>query len=238
MNTINNIHKNILQKIHSGAIHQKPKWHFVLATLAVVFGLTSLSLIFLYLVSFVALFLREHLIFEALSFGPGTVFVIMHRLPYILIALVIVVFLLLHLLARHFAFAYMKPVMATLGGGLLVTLVLFGGILLEDKDSRIARFGEDRHVPGFGAFHNQFRDVVPSRVVRGIVIRADEGGYGLQTRGQEDIYVHVTAETRKDQVSYASGDKVFVLVERRPDGFYALGMRKDEATTSIEFQEH
>lgn len=234
MNTINNIQNIILQKIHSGAIHQKPKWHFVLATLTAVCGLAALSLILLYLVSFIALFLREHLLFEALSFGPGTVFVIMHRLPYILIILVIVVFLLLHLLARHFAFAYMKPVMVTLGGGLLVTLVLFGAILIADKNSRIARFGEDRHVPGFGIFHDQFRDAIPPQVLHGTIVQADEGGYSLQAEREEELYIHVTAETQKDQSVYSIGDRIFILLERHSNGFYALGIRKDDRASSTE----
>jgi hypothetical protein len=232
MNTINNIHNRILQKIESGAIHQKPKWHFVLATLAIVFGFIALSLILLYLVSFVALFLREHLIFEALSFGPGTVFAIMHTLPYLLILLVITVFLLIHLLVRHFAFAYMKPVMVTLGGGLAVTLILFTLVLVGDKDSRIARFGEDRHVPGFDVFHAHFRDAMPPRAIHGVVTKVSEEGLSVQGGNEEEMYVHVTDTTRKDQNFYSVGDSVAIFAERRTDGLYAMGIRKDIGTST------
>lgn len=225
MNTINKIHNTILKKIESGAIRQKPKWHFVLVTLSFVFALVTLSLIFLYLVSFVGLVLREHLIFDALSFGPRTVFTIMHTLPFLLIVLVATVFLLLHVLVRHFAFAYMKPVMVTLLLGLLLTLVLFASVLLGDKNSRIAKIGEGRHVPGIEALHVRFRDQIPPLVLHGSIVNKQDGVYVIRDVHDKELQVMLTENTRTDKEMYEVGDRVMLIAERTPEILRAVAIR-------------
>ncbi len=233
MNTINNIHNTILKKIESGAIRQKPKWHFVLMTLSVVFALSALLLIFLYLVSFVGLVLREHLIFDTLSFGPRTVFTIMHTLPFLLIVLVITVFLLLHVLVRYFAFAYMKPVMLTLGLGLLLTLLLFASVLLGDKDSRIARLGEGRHVPGIEMLHVRFRDRMPPVALHGIVVSNKDGVLVIRDANGKELEVLFTENTRTDKEAYEIGEQVMLIVDRTPEGFRVIAVRIYDETKEL-----
>ncbi len=229
MTTIPNIHNHILKKIQSGAIRQRPKWHFLIATLALVFGLISLFLVFLYLMSFIALILREHFIFEAVSFGPATVFSLMHTLPFLLVLLVVTVFLLLHLLVRHFAFAYMKPVMLTLGGGLAITFIVFASVLLIDKDSRIARLGEGQHVPGVDALHKRWRGQKPARIIHAQIKEVRADGYVVVDDMNKELYVYVTDMTQLDRLSYVVGDSIVILTEWREGLLYALGIRMDNA---------
>jgi hypothetical protein len=226
METITSIHSRILDKIQSGAIRQKPRWHFVLLALLFVFGVIALSLILLYLVGFVGLVFREHLVFEALDFGPRTFFAMMHTLPLLLIVIVITVFLLLHVLVRHFAFAYMKPVAVTLGGGLALTLLLFAGILDADKDMRIAHLGEGHHIFGIDLLHENFREKMPPHLIHASVVRKEDDGYRIiNLMTGHELFVHVSATTTVDREMYTASDTVDLLVEGHGDDIYAIGIR-------------
>lgn len=230
MNTIRNVHNSILEKIKNGAIKQKPRWRFALMTLVIVLVFVALSFMLLYFVSFMSLVLRENLFFEALSFGPRTIFAILHTLPFLLILLVVSIFLVLHVLARHFAFAYMKPVMTTLGGGLAITLAIFAMVLVMDKNFRIARLGEGRHVPPIDMLHAHFRKGKALQLVRGTIARIDREGCDILGEEGSVTYVHVTDKTRINQASYATGTQVVVLAERVEDSLYAAGIRKIDRT--------
>lgn len=212
--------------IEKGVITQKPKWHFMLLTLLCVFGASALFLILLYLVSFMSLVLREHLIIEALSFGPRTVVDILHMFPFLLIVLVATVLLILHVLVRHFAFAYTKPVLVTFGGGLLLTLVLFGMVLIFDANSRIARFGEGRHIPGVDVLHSHFREREPARALRGTLLRYEDGKYAVTTRDGKEVSFTVDEKTRQDG-EYVVGDQVMILLISTPTGLRAIALTKD-----------
>ncbi len=227
MNTINSIHKNILEKIESGAIRQKPRWHFVIMTLSIVFGFVALSLIFFYLISFVALLLREDLIFEALSFGPRTVFAMMHTLPFLLIVILITVLLLLHVLVRYFAFAYMRPVALTLGVGFALTILIFAGVLTLDKGSRIARFGEDGHVPGLNVIHSQFRDRRPPMALRGVIGKVEDNVLTIRENSGREVVIVLSERTRVDKELYSQGDRVMVLLERSEEMLRAIAIRTE-----------
>ena len=225
MNAINNIHNLILKKIESGAIRQKPKWHFVLMTLGIVFGVIALFLVLLYLVSFVALFLREHLLFEALSFGPRTVFEIVYTLPFLLIILVTTVFLILHVLVRHFAFAYMKPVAATLGLGLLFTLFLFALVLIADKESKIARFGQTQRFPGIEAMHMQLKKRAPPLVLAGTLLEVEGNVYKLTLTNGDEVTLMISDRTRKDRPVYEVGDPLVFFLQKQESGLFVIAIR-------------
>ena len=230
MNTINNIHNLILKKIESGAIRQKPKWHFVLMTLGIVFGVIALFLVLLYLVSFVAFFLREHLLFEALSFGPRTVFEIIYTLPFLLIILVTTVFLILHVLVRHFAFAYMKPVAATLGLGLLFTLFLFALVLLADKESKIARFGQTQKVPGIQAIHTQLKKRAPPLTLAGTLLEVKGNVYKLKLKNGDEVTLTVSDRTRKDRSVYEVGDTLVLFLQKQGSELFVVAIRLHDET--------
>lgn len=225
MTTINSIHSKIVNMIESGTIKQKPKWHFVLLTLMAVFSLTALFSILLYFVSFMSLVLREHLIFEALSFGPQTVFDILHTVPPLLVVLIITVFLLLHVLVRHFAFAYTRPVLATLGAGVVVTMLSFWLVFTIDTESRIARFGEGRHIAGIDMIHKEFRDRHPPLSVRGTIQNIQGAIYTIQDSHRKVITFTVNERTRADASSYVTGDMIMVLLASHEDSFDALAIR-------------
>lgn len=226
MNTIRNIHNSILNKIESGAIRQKPKWRFVFQMLLFVFGFIALTLIFFYLISFFALVFRERHIFEALSFGPQTVFVMMHKLPLLLVLLVTTIFLILQVLVRHFAFAYMKPVAMTFGAGLALTFVIFIAVLNMDKDSRIARFGQGRHLMPIDMLHARFRNNMQAEVVHGRVESVHEDTYGIRDVGGREHVIYITKETQMSQPAYVVGDNVGILLEKKDGQSYAIAMRK------------
>lgn len=54
------IEKNIVSLIKSGQIKMKPKWYFVLGSLAMTFGLIALVLLSVFLISLISFSLRTH----------------------------------------------------------------------------------------------------------------------------------------------------------------------------------
>lgn len=229
MTTITNIHKAILEKIEQGAIRQKPKWYFVLLTLMTVFGGVALVALLLYVISFTSLVLRERFVLDAFSFGPLVAFEIVHTVPLLLIVLVITIALILHVLVRHFAFAYTKPVVVTLGAGFALVFVLFILVLIFDAESRIGRLGEGKHVPGVGLLHERFRGQSPIVPLRGTVVALGDGSCTIRTE-EGEVVARVHERTKQDP-SVTIGSSVVALTERTPEGLVLVGIRIDDGTT-------
>lgn len=228
MTTIHNVHNQILDKIKSGTIKQTPRWHFVLQALLYLLGFAASFIIFFYFISFVALVLREHYIFEALQFGPRTLFAVMHTLPFLLILIVIGIFIVLQLLVRHFAFAYMKPIAVTAGAGLLLTFSIFALILFTDRQFRIARLGEGQHIPPIDFLHSTFRDRIPRAVVHGTIVSIATSSYIVRDVRNGLITLVSTDNSRMRDESYSVGDRIGALVEKRGGSIFILGMHNEK----------
>ena len=199
----------------------------MLLTLLFVLELAMLGLIFIYLMSFVGLVFHERRVFEALSFGPQTFFHVVYGVPLLLVLLVALVFIVLHLLVRHFAFAYMRPVMATLSLGLVLTLCMFLVISSIDPNRRLAHFGEGRF-SGVILLHKEFRPPVPPEIIRGTIQDIKPNGYIVQDISSHIIDIRVDSQTRFHETAYDKGDRVMVFVHHQGDMLYALGIRKDD----------
>ncbi len=211
-------------------LKQKPKWYFVLLTLLWMCCIASVFLIFLYLMSFVGLVFHERRIFEALAFGPQTFFQVIHGVPILLAGVIVAVFILLHLLVRHFAFAYMRPVMGTLGVGLLLTLSMFIILSRLDPERKIAHFGEG-HFSGIMYFHKQFRPEVRPQVIRGTLQTIKQNEYYVQDASLHTLDIHTDAQTRFHEATYVPGDTIMVFVHPEKGVLYAVGIRKDNPIT-------
>jgi len=54
------IEKNVVTLIKSGQIKMKPRWHFMLGSLAMIIGLIALVLVLIFLISLISFSLRTH----------------------------------------------------------------------------------------------------------------------------------------------------------------------------------
>ncbi len=122
------IQQRIVQKIEEGRVAMRPRWHFVLRAVLAVLGAILVLLIGLYLVSFVVFVARTTDIGFLPAFGWRGMGQFLYSLPWIVIGLAFVFVLVLEVLVRRYAFAYRRPLLYTVAGGLL--LVGLGGTAL------------------------------------------------------------------------------------------------------------
>lgn len=122
------IQEKIVQKIEQGRVAMRPRWHFVLRAVLAVLGVILVLLTGLYLVSFVVFVARTTDIGFLPAFGWRGMGQFLYSLPWIVIGFALVFVLVLEVLVRRYAFAYRRPLLYTVVGGLL--LVGLGGTAL------------------------------------------------------------------------------------------------------------
>jgi len=128
---------NIIEKLKSGKIEMRPKWHFALRSILLIL-LTILTLI---LILFLASFLLFHLKRSGIFFGP---------LPFVMFLLMIVFVALVEFLINRYAVAYRKPVVYSL----LIVVALMVAMGLAINKVHFHEKIEKRNLPMIKRFYD------------------------------------------------------------------------------------
>lgn len=120
--------ENVMERIEKGSVHMKPRWRYALFSAFAFVGIALVIFTLVYVASLCIFLLRDSGVWFAPSFGYEGWLILLHGLPYLLIALLVVFIALLAILVRRFAFVYQKSLLTSLlgilviaaGGGLLV----------------------------------------------------------------------------------------------------------------------
>jgi uncharacterized membrane protein YcgQ (UPF0703/DUF1980 family) len=117
----------VLEQIRKGEISMRPRWHFVLKSSLVFFGIATIGAIVVTLASLLFFFLNISGIIFAPSLGlpPHALFILSS--PWLLIVLVIGFLITLEALVRKYAFGYRKPLLYT---GLVIVGIISLGVYL------------------------------------------------------------------------------------------------------------
>jgi hypothetical protein len=224
---IKNIKERILDRIRSGQVVMRPKWHFVLKALLAAVGGLLLLLAALYLVSFILFVARQTGAWFGPGFGPPGVGALLRSLPWTLIILSVIFVAILEVLARRYAFAYRRPLLYSIAA--IVLLVLVGGVLVaplhralfrDMREHRLSMFAE-RFYRGFGPLP------FPSReLYRGTVAELTSGGLILEDFQGVTTSVRFTPRTRMIRGgTFAVGDEVAVFGMTSGTDVFAHGIR-------------
>lgn len=119
------IKESVLNRIRSGELAMRPKWHFVLKTILATVGAVIVFLAALYLVSFIVFTARQSGAWFGPAFGSLGFAALLRSLPWTLILLSLVFVGVLEILARRYAFAYRRPLLYSVA--VIIVLVLAGG---------------------------------------------------------------------------------------------------------------
>ena len=135
--------KKVLEAIKSGEVVQKGHARFVLYSTLAIVGVVGATFALLFFLSF-AIFVLQH--------GP---------LPWLIIFLVLVLFVILESLLRRYKFAYSRP--ALLGLVVLITLLLVFSFALEETHvhERIESYTQSHRLPPGGWFYRHYRGRMP-----------------------------------------------------------------------------
>lgn len=215
------IKDDILQAIKSGQVKMKPRWKFILGGILFGVGVALITLVLLYLVSFVISALRETGILFAPAFGSRGVFTFIMSLPWLLIGLSFVFLVVLEIMVRHYQFGHHKPLLYSVLG--ILVIVMAGGIITAPWHTGIFKAN---NLPIIGQFYRNFEIQEFSGIHRGDVIQLIPVGFVLEDPQGATSTVIITPETRVSPgPNVRRGDMVIVFGDIDMNLIQAYGIK-------------
>jgi hypothetical protein len=227
LNNQKSLREKIFQKIESGQIKMRPKFHFILKTLLVACGIFLATLLILFLVSFIGFHLRASGIWYFPTFGWRGFAVYVGLLPWFLIILSIILILLLEVLTKHFSFVWRRPIFYSLL--VIILIAVIGGFLIERTSFHPNLFLRARqgNLPLMGPIYREFGMPNFRNVYRGVVEEVTEDGFRIRTFDDQLLTVILAQEAHlpfKEEIEQK--DTVVVMGERRDDTVRAFDVRE------------
>ncbi len=228
------IEEKILIQIKEHGIKQKPKWQFALHTFFLSAMMLSALILTLYLVAFISLVGDEHELINIFGLGPQFTMVFLKAVPWMLISLLVLIFIVLQILIRYFSFGYKHSVLATLSVTFVLVLVINFILGAFDPRHTIARFGERGNIPLLKEVHSTFRNEKQRDTLRGIITNISGNTYTLETtRGSTTVTFFVASTTHIiSEEGPKLGDMVFVVAPRKGDTLQATIIRDETFSAS------
>ena len=221
-----NIQENILNKIKSGEVDMKPRWHFLLRSLLLVLGVLIVALIGVYLLSFVLFTLRQSGVssIPLYSFRGISQFVISS--PWLLSATVGAFVLLLQVLVSKYSFSYRRPLLYSAIG--IALIVLVGSFVIEQTTihPRIQQFTEQHNTPLLAPMYRDIQNYRPDNLILGTITEVQETGFIIESDTKETLTVIINEDTHQPRhATFTKDDTVSVLGEREEDTVTADGIK-------------
>lgn len=221
------LREKIIEKIGSGQVKMRPKFHFILKTLIMACGIFLAVLLILFLVSFIGFHLRASGIWYLPTFGLRGFAVYLRLLPWFLIILSIILILLLEILTRKFSFVWRRPILYSLIVIILIAIV--GGFIIERTSFHPDLFlrAREGRLPLMGPMYRQFGMPDPRNVYRGVVEEITEDGFKIRTFDDQLLTVIFIQEAHFPfEKEINQEDSVVVMGERQNGTVRAFDVRK------------
>ena len=155
---IQKLKEKILIAIQEGKLKQKSKYYFVFLSFISILGIITLFTLVLYLLSFMILIFQEQHIFHSFGLSPKEIFNFIHAVPILLMFFVVILLITLYILINKYKISYQHPIMASIVGIFLITVLIMLGIMLLDKKMSIGHFGEQKGFPILRSMHEHYRN--------------------------------------------------------------------------------
>ncbi|MFA5945640.1 MAG: hypothetical protein WC802_01885 [Patescibacteria group bacterium] len=187
---------SILAKIDDGGVKMVPKWHFVFMTVITGLGVAVTFFVVLFLTTFVLFALHQAGTGVLPEFGLPGVKGFFSALPWIPIAIAIVLAVLLEILLLRYAFAYKQPLLYSVllvAGVIALSSVIVGVAKVHE---RVYTFSEDQQVPLIQPFYRAFAEPEDIDIHRGIIDELHEHNFILRSIGGQTVIVNIVPQTR------------------------------------------
>jgi hypothetical protein len=240
-NNINNLQKNILEKIKAGEINMRSKSYFALHFVLLIILALLILLTSSFLISFIYFSIHASGRLFLLGFGWRGFEVFVLTFPWTILLVDVIFLLALEWLLKRFQFGYRNPLIYSLGGILLVTLAT--AFVISETSLHDALFHQEQraHVPFIGAFYDRVqRPPHESGVFRGVVLSLAGNTFTMADADQDDgASSSAVFEIILDPSIVASGivatsDTVFVAGDVNGNTIHAYGIRKLLPTDEIQ----
>ena len=123
------LEKNVMDAIHSGRVHMRPRWKFVLSGVLAGLGIIILVLTLLFIASFAIFMLRQSGALFVPVFGMRGLFAFFAALPLVLILLLLLFLVILEVLVRRYRVGYRMPLLVSVLA--ILVIVVLGGYAVE-----------------------------------------------------------------------------------------------------------
>ncbi len=221
-----NITDNIIKKIKDGELNMKPRWHFVLKAALFILGIAIVSLVAVYLLSFVIFALRSTGLSTVPFFGIRGLVLLVVSSPWILIATLGLFLVVLYTLVNHYSFSYKQPLVYSMVG--VVLFVIAGASLIGQLSmhERINSFVQQHEVPGLSPLYRDAFELRPDEVTIGTIKELVEDNFTMLSDSGEEVFVIVTDDTNLPlKVRLEEGIDVLVFGDKDNSEITAIGIR-------------
>ncbi|MDO8489862.1 MAG: hypothetical protein Q7S47_00425 [bacterium] len=219
------LHSKVVDHIKTRRIHMRPKWHFVLKALLAGLGGILLFLVTLYLGSFVFFMMQQTGVWEAPYFGLRGVHLFLTSLPWILIAVLALFWIVLEMLVRRYSFAYRQPLLYSVLGIFLFVVLLSYSVAVSPFHRAVSQISD--RLPFAHQFYRDYGHPQFRNVHRGVIREVTQNGFILFTDRDEVLTVVVTPRTRMSRnLSFVVGDRLYVFGDVVGNHFEPFGIRK------------
>ena len=193
---MNNLKDTILQKIQTGELSMRPRWYFLLQGLGFFLATGIVALVVIYLASFVLFVLHQSGVWLAPLFGVAGIVLFVVTSPWLIISCTVFFLVVLHLLVRHYAFSYRRPLLYSLIG-IVVTVVAIATLLHGFAMHDMMRDFSRRHdLPGLSPMYRDFGDRRPPGVVTGYIESVTKDGCLLRADHGETMIISFNQKTK------------------------------------------
>jgi hypothetical protein len=221
---MDNIKDTIMSSIKANRVPMRSRLHFFLRGMLWVGGIIVTTAVALFLVSFTIFVLRGNGLFEVPHFGMRGLIPLLFSLPWLIVLGIVFLVGVLEVLGTQFAFVYRRPLVYSILGITLATVL--GGALIAQSTlhERMFAANQEHRVPGFGPLYDRaLRDRTDVHV--GTITALTPYYIEIETRNGTTTRIATTSETRMPPTPFTLGDVVVVMGEEKDATITALGIR-------------
>lgn len=224
-----NMREDVLDTIKQRRLVMRPYWHYLLPAVLGLIGIAILTLLLIFLVSFILFILTQSGVLFAPVFGLPGLRALLLSLPWILIMLALGFVAVLEVLVRRYTFTYRRPLLYSMG--IIILLAAVGGFVIAQTPLHRGLFDRaiNQRLPIGGRLYREWSAQDADDIHPGRIIEITSPGLLLETPRRELLTVIITGETvfpRRQTLK--PGDLVVVLGERIDDTITARGIRPIE----------
>jgi hypothetical protein len=218
--------EQILQQISDGQTKMRPRSYFIVRGTLLAVGTVVMTLTLLYTISLIVFVTQLNGASELPAFGLQGIAPFIFSLPWILIGACLIAMVILELLVHHYAFAYRKPLVYSLIGVFVVTILGSMVVARFRLHEQLFEFAQEERLPLAGPFYRDYDRHRPHNIYPGIIATLNENGFNLITRQAETFTIIVNEQTAVPAGwIWHQGDMVVVLGSGDDQEITALGIR-------------
>lgn len=226
---MNNLTENILKMIKEGEVTMQPRWHFVLRTALMMSSVVLVSLIAVYLFSFVLFTLHKSGLWFAPQFGHRGLMLLVIGSPWLILSLLGIFLLVLYVLVSHYSLSYRKPLVYSMVSVVFSVVLVSSVIQYFGMHDRMESFIERNNIQGLAPLYRAQDNRRPPGVLVGTVMTVSGDSFVIHTDRDEILTVYVDDHTRiQPGMSLSVDTEVLVFGRREGTRIDAFGMRSFE----------